>query len=331
MALLWFDGFDNYGSDENILKAYDYGSFGYWRSGGRFSTSIGMYYSYGYTLYKTIPNHTQLFVGFAFNNVALNHNFLLFQDASNNDQLTLNVNSSGNIEVKRGTTILATSTNIIYVNNWDYIAVDVGFDNTTGYIQVWINGVKDIDISNIDTQNTALSGCSRLALTSEKTLQIYFDDFYIADNTGSLNNTIIPEAKVIPLIPSADTAQKDFTASTGSDNYAMVDEVTPDGDTTNVNASTNNAKDIYELSDLPAGTSDVYGVSTIVYARKDDTGVAYLNYGIKSGSTESFSLNNLLSTSYVHFIKFDETDPNTSSQWTYSTVNSLQCGISVSL
>jgi hypothetical protein len=337
MALLHIDGFENFdyytevlrisGYVNNSMAVYDGGRFGYGKYIGNGSAT---------NLTREIPESTTLFMGVAaaYANVGLDYSstypVLSFLDSASSSQIDAYL-GIGNLIFRRGTTELARYSEL-FSDTWYYIAIKLVVHDTNGALEVWINGVKEIDLTNIDTKNTDSSiKYVKLGARAGAGNKSYYDDWYIADDSGTVNNTLIPEARVVALMPTADTAQKDFTASTGSDNYAMVDELGVDDDTSYVYASTNGAKDIYDLGNLPAGVDTVYGISTCAYARKDNTDAVLFDFGVKSGATESFSTGHVMATNYLGFLKLDNVDPNTSGAWSVSAVNALQCGFTTTI
>lgn len=353
MALLHIDGFDQYSDIDSVLANPGYSITGSYStpvlsSDTRFSTGqcIGPvplgYNSNGQFYYSIGGSLTTIFTGFAVKitlATPISYTSICdLCDSSGATQCFIRYNpSTEKIEAVRGTTVLGASTNAFTLNQWHYIAIKATIDDSIGEINVYIDGQIEINVSNIDTKNTAVNGCAIVRLWlfklkgAEKALIAYYDDWYIADDSGSVNNSIIPECRVVQLTPNADTAQKDFTASSGSDNYAMVAETAVDGDTTYVSSSTNGDADIYDLSDLPAGTDTVYGISTQIFAKKDDATAITVDFGCISNATPSYSTGNAVTTDYSSRMHIDNVDPDTASAWSVSAVNSLQCGFTVNI
>jgi hypothetical protein len=334
MALLHIDGFDTYDSDGDLGLAYDNVNLMLWYDGGRFSSSIGKIGgNRGRSLRKRIgSNITTVYTGFAVyldDVYSTRSTLIIFQNSSIASQFYVAVEPTGAIAVIRGSTVLSTSaSDIIKADIWQYIAVKAVINDSVGACEVWLNGSKVIDISGVDTKDTSIIGCDYVTLQSPVGFS-YFDDWYIADDSGTTNNTLITEARVVPLVPTADTAQKDFTASTGSDNYAMVDEDGMDSDTTYVTATSNGSKDIYDVSDLPVNPVTVYGVSCTSFARKLTTYPSVFNYGIVSNGVESFSTGNVLSSDYIGNCIVYNTNPDGNIAWNTTSINSLQCGFEI--
>jgi hypothetical protein len=143
--------------------------------------------------------------------------------------------------------------------------------------------------------------------------------------------TWLGERRIDTLRPSADTAQKDWTPDTGTDNYSRVNETPINGDTSYVTAATVGNKDRYALNDLPINPVTVAAVQALVVARKDDAVTRAIAPVIKSGATEAVGDDFGLASGYGAALKIFETDPNTSSAWTTSGVNALEAGMTVTV
>ncbi|MGH9909671.1 MAG: hypothetical protein ACRD32_03445, partial [Nitrososphaerales archaeon] len=74
---------------------------------------------------------------------------------STSDQLTVNLNADGSLEVRRGSsggTLLGTSaTGVFPANVWNYVEIKATIDNTVGVFQLRINGTTVLNLSGIDT------------------------------------------------------------------------------------------------------------------------------------------------------------------------------------
>lgn len=117
----------------------------------------------------------------------------------------------------------------------------------------------------------------------------------------------------------------------GEENYEDVDEVTTDEDTTYVTEDGAFwGRDLYNIgaSSMASGTID----SVTVYARCKVSQLAdqaSLKIACKSGSTIGEGDEETLTTSYVNYSKTWTLNPDTSSAWTVSEINSLQVGVSL--
>jgi len=156
-----------------------------------------------------------------------------------------------------------------------HVETKVYSNASAGTVTVKIDGLEIISLTGANTSGNDITSVT-LGNTARCSVEgdvidiygdslrgwAYFDNIYIADDLqGELASYLIkPE--------SDDSVQ--WTPSTGADNYAMVDEVGSDGDTTYVETTTAGYKDFYEFEDLPGTVTTINGVSVVVVAKKVD-------------------------------------------------------------
>lgn len=244
-----------------------------------------------------------------------------FESAAAATIVQIGVDSLGAIRVGRGdftTNLIAQSANgVVAATTWQYIEVELVRHASAGEVRVWVNGVSVINVTAVNTGATILGIFSFLSGIS-----IFFTDFYYGD--AATNH--VGEVRVEDLVPSADTADADFTRSTGTNGSALVDELPENGDTDYVASATVGHLDLYELSNLSSLPTSIFAVQTEMWARKDDATVRQVRNVLKSGSTISNGATRSLSTSYVPYRDLYLTDPDTAAAWTAAKVNSLQVG-----
>lgn len=134
----------------------------------------------------------------------------------------------------------------------------------------------------------------------------------------------------IILRPNGAGVLTEHSRSEGSTNWENVDEAVSDGDTTII---VNNAiavkKDLYTIEssgisgDSVINSVTVYAVSKIVNFVK---GNHYIGLGIRENSTNTFSSNQSLTTSYATYSNTWSTRPSGGS-WAKSDIDSIQIGV----
>ncbi|SFM12805.1 hypothetical protein [Nitrosomonas communis] len=334
MSLIFFDGFETYATAD-ILKEWNSttGLFSISATGGRRGGGALLApnsSSFGWAS-KTLPgNYSTLIVGFSFNPStmpSLSNSILRLMDGGT-QQLELGVNPAGNVFVSRNGTVLGTSTAVLAAAE-QYLELKATMHDTTGAFDVRLNGINILSASNVDTKNTANAFVNQVALgvpgnTGLSTIFKY-DDFYLLDTTGPApNNDFLGDVRIDAVYPSADGNYTDWTPSTGTSHYALVDDPTPN--TTDYNASNViGQKDSYVMGDPPSLASQIiYGVRVKVAALKDDAGSRSLKVGIRSGTTDSLGAAQALSTSQIYYSSIHEVDPNTGAAWTPAAVNAME-------
>lgn len=338
MALLFFDGFEYADNSEMTNGSSGWGLYvaaGVASSYGRFSTGGLMTYQDGGAGARlTISSKTTLIAGCAMYDLntisAGSGRFFGFRDSAGYNHVFLNRNTSTkDIEVYCGTTFLGSVGYTFPVATWFYVELKATIHDTTGSVEVRINGETKLALTNVDTNAGGTGIINEVVLgapPSTESFRKYHDDFYVCDTSGSLNNDFLSDVKVVRLKPNAAGDSTQFTPLSGS-NYTNVDELTPDSDTSYVYSSTAGNKDLYNVESLASAPANIYGVRVTSTMRKDDAGSLTARNVLKSGATTSNGTTVGPLTSYAAFWDYHETDPNTSAAWTNSALDSLQVGV----
>jgi len=156
----------------------------------------------------------------------------------------------------------------------------------------------------------------------------YIDDFYICDQTGSTNNDFLGDVRVDTLLPNGEGTHLDFTPSTGTTHYQLVDEAAPN--TTDYNESgTAGQRDSYAMQDLASVTGSIKGVQVAGAILKDDVGARSIKVGVRAGGTTSVGSTQALATTQIYYTAVHETNPSTSTAWTEAGVNGAEAAFEI--
>jgi len=247
---------------------------------------------------------------------------------NNNGQIRF-VRSEGNATSVNNT--LFVSPNALPLNEWVHVEFKVYIANSGGYGELRVNGNVEATISNIDTQDESNGGCDLLRVgnvytnvTAYAPGAILIDNFVCWDASGTQNNDFLGEVEVATLFPNADVDITDWTPSSGSDGYAMIDEDAPDGDDTYIYSDVEDAVAQFELSSLPSGNMKILAVQPMALARKDDSGERGIQIGVVSDEEVAEADPFMLGLGYAVTKKVFEIDPATDLSWEKSAVNALQ-------
>ncbi|MBN9004555.1 MAG: hypothetical protein J0H40_03990 [Rhizobiales bacterium] len=332
MAITWIDGFEDYDSSNGLLsQAYTTAGLGSitYGSTGRFSGSSLNLGFVTTAIRKGISTTSTVAVGHAFKLLLASGGAtvqaLAFRDASANTIAGLFFNPDGGLVFVRGSTVssnvLATApSGTVSVDAWYYLEVEFTRHASAGAVNVYLNGALIMSASGVNTGAADVAAVAIIAPVNGYLV----DDLYITDTASRIG-----EVRIDTLVPTADTAQKDFTASTGSDNYAMVGELPVDGDTSYVQADVAGAADLYTTDGLADTPDAIYAVQVRVAAKKLDTGFRSIKAKLKSGTTEADGAAVALATDYAVATAIHETDPATDAAWTASGVNAAQIGMEI--
>jgi len=340
MSLLLCDSFDHYATAD-IAKKWTTNvsaSCTISASNGRHSSG-SMQTSGGGGLLKTLSSAPASFVmGVAVSLSAFtgaSRTLFSLQDASSS-QCDVRINSDGTLSVTRagtaltsGTSVNALATGTFYFIEWKVtIADSIGASSCV----VKVNGVTWITVATAqDTKATANATANQIILgpTSSVSGTWTFDDFYLCDQSGSApQNDFLGDCRIDCQFPNGDGSNSDFTCSTGSTHYTLVDESTPNT-SDYVESSTVSQKDTWNFANLSAITGTIYGVQVCTAALKDDAGARSLANTVKSSSTNADGATQALSTSQLYYLDIFPTDPNTAAAWTESNFNAAEFGVKV--
>lgn len=303
-------------------------------TGGAYTSALG---AGGSSLQKRITAVSEIFVAVAFQPVSLGIQIILLGDVGVTSHLTIVRNtSSGFLELRRGSstgTLIATGTTVVPATSWTQIQVRATIADSGGICQVRINGstTNDIDYTG-DTKNAGTATTIDTVVignTSGSTSSLV-TDLVILDTAGSSNNTWPGDVRVVCLSPSGDGNASQWVGSDGNSvsNYQQVDELPFASSDYNGSPTVGN-QDVYALSDLPAGITDIRAVQICGSLAKSDAGAVAAKLVTRSGGTDYKTSSITLSTTYATYMTVYDTDPATSTTWTASGVNALQAGAEV--
>lgn len=341
MTVVWVDGFDLY-DGTNALVGHRYadpntGSYSVNRT-GRFtgSKAVQMPTGTGTSQRLTVPvsSGDNWAVGIAVNpqgSASLSgitsggDGFILFLNGTT-VIAKMGIKADGSLVCGRGdftTNIIgaASAAGILTVGSFAFIEVEFTRHASAGVFKVYVNGV--LLISNTGA-NTGASSIDNIAIQNPSGGDgVTIDDFYVASGATHLG-----ECRVQTLVPSADTATKQWTASTGTNHAALVDEIPSNGDSDYISDGTVGNKDLFDLADLSDSPANVYAVQPLMVARKDDATTREIRTNTKNGATTTNGTTRAMGSSYRLWADtLMLTNPDTAASWTPSDINAMQLGV----
>lgn len=252
------------------------------------------------------------------------------RNAVNNPILTVQVTPTGRVRLLDYTGAqIAISTREVAAGVYNHFEVRV---KTTGtpHAAVRVNGKTSFTVetdfagTSEDEDSTpgvfpaalahfgAISG-SQTPMANGVTL---FDDVISYSYEAADDATYIGMYGVYYLKPTADSALTQWSKSSGSSGYALINEVRPDGDTGFIFTDTNGNKSSFTVEPLPTNVVSVLAVAPTMYARKTDSGPGSVQLGVKSGTTTLYNGDDLpLLTDYGYQMVVFNQDPDTSAPW----------------
>jgi hypothetical protein len=255
-------------------------------------------------------------------------------------QLSLRMQPNGYLAVYRGfsTAKLGESNNFFPFNTDEYLDIELKatFNNTTGSVELRVNGIVELTLINQNTRATSNNFCNQARIGKSENNQVarpYFKHFILMDTTGTEMNDFIGPKDTSTLRPTGTdpTDYIDWTANTGT-RWQAVNQAIADGDTTYVSANTVGDQILFDLSDLPAGVTSVAGVMPQCQAKREQGTTRVTRFFFGSGvDTELGTKDLAIGPTYAFRQEPITLSPFTTSAWTPAEVNGLKLGMEITV
>jgi len=242
-------------------------------------------------------------------------------------QCMVTADEEGRAEIRRLGTLLAESDpNKILGYTWHYIEAYFYVHDTAGEVKVWVDDELVTEVSGVDTKNQSASGIDSVYLNSPNTTSggwnAFFNDLYVDSDTRH------GPCRVMGYLPYDDGSHVDFTPSTGSDHWAMVDDAVADNDSTYNKGDFVGEKDTYKV--LTGPLDAVYGLQIRSTVIKDGELVpARFKHLITQGGDHQGSTLHDCAGSYAIHTDVWDTDPSDSNPWNQTKIESAEFGLEV--
>lgn len=281
------------------------------------------------------PSGSKVVVGFRFKTTGLPAARQIWSAKdTGTDQLSLGLNTDGTLRLKTGDftfgTTLGTSTTTLQAGTNYFIEIEAVIHSSTGSATVYINGVAAIGpLTNVDTQATASTTWNTYSFNGIGSGDTsYVSDIYAADGTSGDITAVIGDCRVDAHAPTSDGGVDEWTPSTGTDAYAMLDEAAPDDDTTYIESGTNDQRTVCGFDDLIPTGAAIKGIAVVWNMKKTDAGASTVAPVIRQSATNYDGTAQAPSDSaYAYFGQVYEQDPDTSAAWTESGFESAEFGV----
>lgn len=309
-------------------------------------------YSYFSQVFADDP--TELYSRFAFryadpgNQSATVERMIAFLDAAGVAHASMGINSidfiprlynaGTGVLGQTGGSQLATGNFNLTSDTWYVIECYLKVDASAGQFICKINGATCIGYTG-DTQAGATAGIRTVQIgatasgISSGIKTFYYDDVAINDTTGSYQNSWVGLGGVYLLKPTADGAQTDWTPSSGTVNYAMVDEVPDDASTTYVQGLSASTIDLYEVENCPAYVAAINVVEVVYQAAVIESGYNAITDVVRVGTVNYNGTENtivpIIPTYQLYKGTAHYVNPATGTVWGTVEVNAMQAGMEI--
>lgn len=328
MALLFIDGFDHYDPQATRING---------RRPSSYALRLPEGSGGGYVKNLDATN-TSLIVGAAIRVVPYQNTYtepllLGVRDANAQIAHLVRIGADGRLKLYRQDSgfdqLLATSVASAPARGWHYIELQVTQGTSNGVLSVRINGILAIQMT---AQNTLQGGGPLLtafvgAVPGQACpLTLDVDDFYIADTTGTINNTFLGDVRVDALQAQADGSLNQWTVDPSSMNaWAAVSD---QDESTAIRAASLGLRQSFDVEALPVMASPaIHGVQLTMLARKTDAGLGKVKGLVVSGAQTATSADVILQEQLAWQSTLFERNPNGNVPWTEAAFNAAEFGV----
>jgi hypothetical protein len=344
MALLFFDGFDHYGDGAGVGSlSTGLAKWGASTGGSAPAVTNSLARTGTCSLRsagaadvntKPLPASGGAVVGMAFRQSVIQATDIFqVKEGASTVHMAVAITASGTLQVKRGSTVLATGTKVIAVNSWYYLELLTVIHDTTGSYELRVDGLMELSATGTDTRNAGTTGqWDRIQVMGTFSTLQYLDDLYVCDTSGSApTNTFLGPVKIETLFPQTDAvsagSNAGLTPSTGTDHGALVDEPVPN--TTDYNSSpTVGLKDTYQYPAMTL-TGVILGIQTNLFCQKSDATARTVCAVVRSGGTDYDGASVSPLTTWGYLSEVRALNPATSAPWTTTEIAALEAGMKV--
>jgi hypothetical protein len=269
--------------------------------------------------------------------------------AHNQMQVTLLVTAAGILQVYRGASggasmgggasgtnvLLGQSGQALSAGQWYYLEFKATIHDTTGSVEVRVNGSLWISVPNVDTKQTANATANVFSIAGRgesASAFFYYDDLYLADGVvgDGVTDFLGPQKVVTVVAQAGNGTHTGWTPSTGTDHGELVNDATPNGDTDYVMSSTVGARESYNFPALGV-IGLVNGVQTVNWLRNTEAGARMINAFVRSGITDYDHATNIgIDTTYRgvrHLWTKSAASPGNA--WTVAEIDAAEFGVRV--
>ena len=266
--------------------------------------------------------------------------YFSLQDSGNVTQVALVAGTTGTLELRLGSitgTVLATSAVCITAGAWHH--VEMFWESATGASGVNADGtvIVKVDeatvislVGNVDNVSTANLHASQVYIFGNSPVGgatgMYLDDVFAWDTTTSENNDFLGDKDILPYYTDADGATVEWTPSSGTDHYEMVNYSAsePDGDTSYLQAGVNGDVEELEVETIPASIQNIVAAVMFNVAKKTDAAACAFTPALISNAAVGSGSAHTLTEGYVYYYDPIALDPDTSTAWTAATLGAAQ-------
>lgn len=216
-----------------------------------------------------------------------------------------------------------TDSGLITASAWHHIEVRVLQDNVVGEVELRVNGVLELLVTNLNL-GTVKPRFIRLSGGGSSGIARYYDDLILWDTVGDVNNTFFGPARVTTGWLLSDEIGNQWTVVGGATGAAAMTELAPDGDTSYISAAAIGAVSDFALDTLPPEAEAIAGIYVPVMAKLASAGIGDMQVSVVSGLDVASGPVRQMTAAYTYRGEVFEKDPTTGQLWTKSALEAAK-------
>lgn len=338
MALLFTEGFDSYPNPIPLWYKWNVQTTAT-RVAGR--TGFGMQPAHFGFVTKSFQYSTGLVFGFAIKPTNTGDlNYLVARIYNKSDQYCFSIGLTNYNTVyvaDFNDTNIDVTTFSIPLNQWSYLEAKVtNLTNAAPAGSLQLRGTVGSNTFNFYSSpgtrvfNNATDNQASSLVFFARGDQSY-DDVYICDLLGGVNNTFLGAVKVRTVFPTANGFITQLTPVGAGSNYQAVNNSSLSPDTTYVESRVIGDKDLYLGGGLVlAPGNTVKGLTVNAVVRKDKSGYGHVKLPVRVAATDSNGTDSYIPVGYQTFQRPLDVNPVSGLPWQENDVNNLQTGVMIS-
>jgi len=218
-----------------------------------------------------------------------------------------------------------TAAATITANTWQYVEFKIKIHGSAGTVHLQVNGVSVLAVTGANTMPSGVATATSVQVRSSP--GGYIDDLYVLDTSGSVNNDFLGDVRVDAHYPvTPDGTNHAWAPSTGSDNFAVVDEAAPNISDYNSTITLNDV-DTFNLEAFKNTGARIIGAQLSLFHSKEDAGSCLVAPVVRTHATEYVGSDFAPSeSSYTYKTTPYEVNPYTGLAWSEEDLNAVEVG-----
>jgi hypothetical protein len=326
MAGMFVDSFDPY---NDLLQKWSSGALYNFNTNPAFVRTGTQSLNPNSEAFDTVPrvnfgNRQTLIYGYAVYVVSLGPitlSFVYNQNAPAGQYGQIDLAGDGSLTLSASNDVIAaTAPGIITAGAFFYIEL-MGTFTAPGEYELRVNGNTVLQGTGVMSDG-AHNGVTGFFLPGNPEITVYYDDLYICDDTGGVNDGFQGPIQIYAILPDSNETPIDFTPLSGH-NFSEVNQTPPPGDSAYVYSPTIGAVDQYHYSvaAIP-GSYEITFIQHSLCCRLDAAGAHTVQSQVNNTTGQLAIVgNNTPTENYAYVLTIWDQNPNTGKQFAPTDFN----------